>query len=273
MEPAVAEASPAHVSFHDVNMAFDGRVVHRSLSCAFPRGRITVILGGSGSGKSTLLRLIGGLLRPTGGRIRVAETDITDLPDAELFAVRSRLGMLFQGGALLDSMTVFDNLALPLRERRTGSQQEIAGRVHEQLTSVGLDGVEDLLPGQLSGGMLRRAALARAMILRPEILLCDEPFSGLDPISLKRVEALLAGINRRLGTTLIIVSHHIASTVRLADQVLLLLPGRAVTGPPATLQGSDDPEIAGFFDEDVPDESAYHPPADHEPVPPGVPAA
>jgi phospholipid/cholesterol/gamma-HCH transport system ATP-binding protein len=200
------------------------------------------------------LRLIGGLLRPTAGRIQVAGTDITELPEAELFSVRARLGMLFQGGALLDSLTVFDNLALPLREQGSGSAAEIARRVREQLASVGLDGVEDLLPGQLSGGMLRRAALARAMILRPEILLCDEPFSGLDPISLKRIESLLSGINRRLGTTLVIVSHHIASTVRLADQVLLLLPGRAVTGPPSELESSADAAVSSFFDEDVPEE-------------------
>lgn len=254
MEPALSEAAPDHVSFEDVHMAFDGRVVHRSLSCTFPRGRISVILGGSGSGKSTLLRLIGGLVRPTSGRIRVADSEITQLSDGEMFAVRSRLGMLFQGGALLDSLTVFDNLALPLRERRAGSRDDITQRVREQLASVGLEGVEDLLPGQLSGGMLRRAALARAMILRPEILLCDEPFSGLDPVSLKRIEALLAGINRRQGTTLLIVSHHIASTVRLADRVLLLLPGRIVTGSPAEMQASSDPEVAGFFDEDVRDE-------------------
>lgn len=259
MEPALSEAAPAHVSFENVHMAFDGRVVHRSLSCAFPRGRISVILGGSGSGKSTLLRLIGGLVRPSSGSIRVADSDITQLSDAEMFAVRSRLGMLFQGGALLDSLTVFDNLALPLRERRAGSRDEIARRVREQLASVGLDQVEELLPGQLSGGMLRRAALARAMILRPEILLCDEPFSGLDPVSLKRVEALLAGINRRLGTTLLIVSHHIASTVRLADRVLLLLPGRIVTGSPAEMRASRDPEVVAFFDEDAPHDHALAP--------------
>ena len=247
-------AAQPHVAFTDVHMEFDGRVVHQSLSCAFARGKISVILGGSGSGKSTLLRLIGGLVQPTAGRIEVAGRDITRMSEAELFAARSRLGMLFQGGALLDSLTVFDNLALPLREHAVASEPEIPGRVREQLASVGLDDVEDLLPGQLSGGMLRRAALARAMILRPEILLCDEPFSGLDPISLKRIESLLAGINRRLGTTMIVVSHHIASTVRLADQVLLLLPGRAVSGPPAELQASPDAEVAGFFDEDVPDD-------------------
>jgi phospholipid/cholesterol/gamma-HCH transport system ATP-binding protein len=247
-------ALTSHVSFEDVDMQFDGRVVFDGLRCSFARGRISVILGGSGSGKSTLLRLIGGLVQPTAGRIEVAGRDITRLSEAELFSVRARLGMLFQGGALLDSLTVFDNLALPLREHRAIPDADIAARVHEQLRSVGLDDVDGLLPGQLSGGMLRRAALARAMILRPEILLCDEPFSGLDPLSVKRIESLLAGINRRLGTTVIVVSHHIASTVRLAHQVLLLLPGRSVSGPPDVLRSSADPAIAGFFDEDVPDD-------------------
>lgn len=249
---SVRTASPPHILFEDVHMAFDDRVVHRSLDCSFPQGQISVILGGSGSGKSTLLRLIGGLVRPDAGRILVAGRDVTTLSDEDLFEVRSRIGMLFQHGALLDSLTVFDNLALPLRERRLGSEAEIAERVREQLSAVALDDVERLLPGQLSGGMLRRAALARAMIQRPEILLCDEPFSGLDPISLRRIESLLAGINERFGTTLLVVSHHIASTFRLADQVALLLPGRCVAGSPDELAASDDPEVSGFFDEGSP---------------------
>jgi phospholipid/cholesterol/gamma-HCH transport system ATP-binding protein len=249
---SVLPAAPPHVLFENVHMAFDDRVVHRALCCSFARGRISVILGGSGSGKSTLLRLIGGLLRPDAGRILVGDRDVTQLSEAEMLEVRTRLGMLFQHGALLDSLTVFDNLALPLRERGLGSEAEIAGRVREQLASVGLDDVDRLLPGQLSGGMLRRAALARAMILRPEILLCDEPFSGLDPISLHRIEALLDGINERFGTTLLVVSHHIASTFRLADQVVLLLPGRSVCGTPQQLSASDDPEVSAFFDEGAP---------------------
>lgn len=258
---SVRSAAPPHILFEDVHMAFDDRVVHRSLSCSFARGRISVILGGSGSGKSTLLRLIGGLVRPDAGRIVVAGSDVTRLSDDELFDVRSRLGMLFQHGALLDSLTVFDNLALPLRERGLGTEAERAMRVREQLASVGLDDVERLLPGQLSGGMLRRAALARAMILRPEILLCDEPFSGLDPISLRRIESLLAGINERLSTTVLVVSHHIASTFRLADQVLLLLPGRSVSGAPEELAASPDPEVSGFFDEGATSGRHHHVPA------------
>jgi phospholipid/cholesterol/gamma-HCH transport system ATP-binding protein len=231
-------------------MAFDGRIVFDSLSCSFPRGRITVVLGGSGSGKSTLLRLIGGLIQPEAGRIEVAGQDLTD-PRTSIGEVRSRIGMLFQGGALLDSLSVFDNLALPLREHTNLDRGAIAEAVRSQLDAVGLGGIENLLPRQLSGGMLRRAALARAIIRQPEILLCDEPFSGLDPTSLKRIELLLTRINRERGITLIVVSHHIASTLRLADQALLLLPGRAVCGRPSELRASRDPEVADFFDEEL----------------------
>jgi phospholipid/cholesterol/gamma-HCH transport system ATP-binding protein len=250
----------AHVLCADVDMAFDGRPVLRGFTCGFPRGRISVILGGSGSGKTTVLRLIGGLVRPQRGRIVVAGVDISDLSETQMYAVRRKLGMMFQGGALLDSLEVFDNLAFPLREHTTMTEAEIATEVHQQLRAVGLSNVDDLLPGQLSGGMVKRAALARAIIRKPEILLCDEPFSGLDPISVKRIEALLHGINQRLAITMLISSHHIPSTMRLADQVVLLLRGGAVVGPPSELQTSPDPLVSGFFNEEV-DESAESPEA------------
>jgi len=250
MDPARSvDPSAPHVALRDVGMAYDDRVVFDGLTCAFARGRISVILGGSGCGKSTLLRLVGGLVRPSSGAVEIGGQDITRLAQTDLYGVRSRLGMLFQGGALLDSLTVADNLALPLREHSALPPSDVDRRVREQLAAVGLAGNEELLPGQLSGGMLRRAALARAMITRPEILLCDEPFSGLDPLSLKRIESLLAGINRRFGTTLLVVSHHIPSTMRLADQVLLLLPARAVQGTQDEMRASADPQVASFFDE------------------------
>src|SRR5574340_637674 len=144
---------------------------------------------------------------------------------------------MFQGGALLDSLTIFDNVAFPLREHTDKRKADIATEVQRQLTAVGLSGVDDLLPGQLSGGMIKRAALARAIITKPEILLCDEPFSGLDPISVKRIEALLQQINRQLSITMLISSHHIPSTMRMADLVVLLRPDGAVTGSPRELHG------------------------------------
>src|SRR5262249_42943561 len=153
------------------------------------------------------------------------------------------LGMLFQAGALLDSMTVFDNLALPLREQGGLDEGGIAAAVHERLQAVGLRDVDALLPSQLSGGMVKRVSLARAIIRNPAVLLCDEPFSGLDPISAKRIEALLVSVSRGRGITTVVVSHDIDSTMRMAEQVLLLLPGGYFQGAPAELRASADPRV------------------------------
>lgn len=240
-----------HVAFSNVRMSFGRREVFRSLSCGFPAGKLSVILGGSGSGKSTMLRLMGGLVRPLGGAIRVDNTDVTTLSESRLFEVRRKLGMMFQGGALLDSLTVFDNLALPLRERAGLSEIEIADLVHARLEAVGLTDVDDLLPGQLSGGMVKRVAVARATMMQPAILLCDEPFSGLDPISAARIERLLLGINREHGITVILVSHSIASTLRMADHVLVLLPDGPVEGSPAALAKAADPRVQAFLGGEV----------------------
>ena len=252
--PAAASNQPPHVVFTNVRMAYGDRPVFRGLTCSFPQGQISVILGGSGSGKSTALRLIGGLVRPTSGSIVVAGEDMTRLSERQLYGVRQKLGMMFQGGALLDSLTVFDNLAFPLREHTRLTEAEIAERVHDCLDAVGLSDVNGLLPGQLSGGMTKRVALARAIIRNPVILLCDEPFSGLDPISGRRIETLLCSINHRFGMTMIVVSHHVASTMRMAAHVLVLLPDGAFEGPPQALRESHDPRIVSFLSEDV-DES------------------
>jgi len=247
---ALQQEDAASVEFRDVAMAFGNRRVLQGLSCEFPAGGISVILGGSGSGKSTLLKLIGGLVRPQAGSIRVAGEEITGLSERRLQGVRAKLGMMFQGGALLDSMTVFDNLALPLREHGRGlGEAAIATAVHECLEAVGVRNADALLPGQLSGGMTKRVALARAILSRPRILLCDEPFSGLDPISSRRIEALLVEINRRTGMTMIVVSHHIASTMRMASRILILLPDGAVAGTPDELRRAGDPRVVSFLDE------------------------
>jgi phospholipid/cholesterol/gamma-HCH transport system ATP-binding protein len=237
-------------------MAFGSREVFRSLTCAFPPGKISVILGGSGSGKSTILRLIGGLVRPLSGSIVVDGAEITRLPERGLYEVRRKLGMMFQDGALLDSMTVFENLAFPLREHARMTEDAITAAVHERLQAVGLSKVDGLLPGELSGGMVKRVALARAIVMKPVILLCDEPFSGLDPLSVRRIEALLVRLNRQLGSTMIIVSHHIASTMRMADHVVLLLPDGPVEGRPAELRRSSQPQVAAFLDEQADDQAA-----------------
>jgi phospholipid/cholesterol/gamma-HCH transport system ATP-binding protein len=227
-------------------MAFGSRPVFRDVSLRFPRGRVSVILGGSGSGKSTMLRLIGGLVRPSAGKVLVDGDDVAALSERALFRMRRKLGMMFQGGALLDSLTVFDNLALPLRERGE-PEAAIADEVHDRLVAVGLKDVDGLLPGQLSGGMVKRVALARAIIQRPVILLVDEPFSGLDPMSTRRIEGVLLEVNRTFQVTMLVVSHDVPSTMRMADWVTLLLPERAVAGEPRALASGGDREVVEFL--------------------------
>ncbi|MFT5443260.1 MAG: phospholipid/cholesterol/gamma-HCH transport system ATP-binding protein, partial [Myxococcota bacterium] len=173
-----------------------------------------------------------------------------ELDEPGLAQVRKRLGMLFQNGALLDSMTIFDNVALPLREHSDLSETEIAAAVRDRLDAVGLDDVEQLLPGELSGGMLRRAALARAIIENPEILLCDEPFSGLDPPNVERIEALLTRLNRERGLTVVVTSHHMASSLRMGHRLVLLKDGAAVSGTPRELAQSEDSNIRDFLGAD-----------------------
>jgi phospholipid/cholesterol/gamma-HCH transport system ATP-binding protein len=236
-----------YISLDRVRMAYRSRVVFDSLSCRFPRGRFSVILGASGSGKSTILRLLGGLVRPQGGGVFVDGQEVNRLSQRGLRSLRRKLGMMFQGGALLDSYSVYDNVALPLREQRAYTDREIAIAVRRILDEVGVTDADNLLPGELSGGMLRRVALARALIRRPEVLLCDEPFSGLDPISIRRMEALLIEINQRLGMTMVVVSHDIPSTARSSDHIVLILRNRVLEGTPAELWHSDDSEAAEFF--------------------------
>jgi phospholipid/cholesterol/gamma-HCH transport system ATP-binding protein len=237
----------ARVRLDDVHLSVRGRAIFRGLSCSFPRGRISVILGGSGAGKSTLLRSIGGLVRPQRGVITVAGVEVSRLPEHALFEVRQRIGMLFQHGALLDSMSVFDNVALPLREHTDLAPPDVAAEVERRLTAVGLPGTGALFPRELSGGMLRRAALARAIVTDPEIVLCDEPFSGLDPINVRRIEKLFGTLNQQLGLTFLITSHHIPSSLRMADQIVFLLEGTAISGPPAEMRHHADKRVSGFF--------------------------
>lgn len=237
------------------NRVFDG------LTCGFPRGRISVVLGGSGAGKSTLLRMIGGLQKPDSGSIRVADQDVIGMSERALFKVRERIGMLFQGGALIDSMTVAQNVGLPLREHTRLSDSEIHEEVQRRLRAVGLDGKGDLYPGELSGGMNRRAAMARAIVMDPEILLVDEPFSGLDPINVRRIESLLVDLNRHLGLTIILTSHHLASSLRMADRLVFMVDGKALSGPPTDLLESADPRVVEFLRAET---DEYHDPRESE---------
>jgi phospholipid/cholesterol/gamma-HCH transport system ATP-binding protein len=237
----------SHVDVVSVRLAFGDRRVFDGLSCRFSQAKVSVILGASGVGKSTLLRLVAGLQRPDYGDIWIGEQEISRLPERQMLRVRKRLGMMFQGGALLDSMSVFDNVALPLREHTRMRDAEVTERVHAQFEAVGLKRVDALLPGQLSGGMKKRVALARAMIMDPEILLIDEPFSGLDPLAVRLIEALLIEVNHTKGLTMILTNHHIGSTMRMADEVVFLVDGAAISGTVKELKASIDPRIQRFL--------------------------
>ena len=248
MSERLLEPSRGEVEVRKLSLRRGERLVFEDLDCHFPAGRISVVLGASGSGKTTLLRVLSSLVRPDTGEIWIdGELEITCLAPPEARAYRRSVGMMFQGGALLNSMTVFDNVALPLREHTKMGEPEIAEAVHEVFRAVGLENVDDLLPGELSGGMVKRAALARALIQQPRILLCDEPFSGLDPSTVRLVEALLVQVNRRYGPTMIITSHHMESTLRMADHVVVIADGRAVEGTTDTLRDSTHPRVMEFF--------------------------
>ena len=247
---APSASDSAFIDVRDVRLKFGSRTVFDGLTCQFAKGEIHLLLGGSGTGKSTLLRMIGGLQLPDSGEIRVAGQSLTGLRERELGEIRTGIGMLFQSGALLDSMTVRENIGLPLREHTHTKTPEIDRRIKEVLASVGLENVESLLPRQLSGGMLRRVAFARAIVMEPEILLADEPFSGLDPLNVTRIEDLLVQLNRDLGLTIVVTSHHMASSLRMADQMILLRDHRAVIGSPEELAGSDDEGVTEFLGED-----------------------
>jgi phospholipid/cholesterol/gamma-HCH transport system ATP-binding protein len=240
--------SPADVDVRSLSLAFGERAVFDRMSCRFEYDHISVILGGSGVGKSVLLRTIAQLQKPDSGEVWVGDLELTRMSAQETRRFRRRVGMMFQGGALLDSMTVFDNVALPLREHTGMRPAEIADTVHAQLEAVGLKDVDELLPQALSGGMRKRVALARAMINKPEILLIDEPLSGLDPIAVRMIEALLIELGQLAKMTMILTSHHISSTLRMADHIVYLVGGGAISGSTDEIQRSPDPRLRAFLE-------------------------
>jgi phospholipid/cholesterol/gamma-HCH transport system ATP-binding protein len=240
------------VEARDLHFARGDRPIFRGLSCAFPRGKLSVVAAASGGGKTTLLRMVACLLLPDRGALVVdGGQDLTQLSRDEVVRYRRRVGMLFQFGALLDTLSLYDNVALPLREHSDLGEDAIRAEVRRVFDAVGLEDVDQLLPGELSGGMVKRAGLARALIEKPELLLCDEPFSGLDPPTVRRVEELLVHVNQRLGATLIVTSHHPQSTLRIADHLVLIDEGAAVEGAPRELVGRDE-RVAEFFLEALP---------------------
>ncbi len=211
---------------------------------------IAVIIGGSGAGKTTLLKMLIGLDRPSQGHILVDGEDATKMSETELNRLRKKLGMVFQYSALLDSMNVLDNVAFPLREhRRDLSEREVISRVKEKLAILGLAGTEDRLPSQLSGGMRKRAALARALMLEPKALFYDEPTSGLDPLSARLVDRLIAETRDHFGVTSVVISHDMAGALAIADQIHLLSQGQLVaSGTPKELARGQHPLARAFFE-------------------------
>jgi phospholipid/cholesterol/gamma-HCH transport system ATP-binding protein len=232
-----------------VRYAINGRVIFDGLDISIPRGGVTAIMGPSGTGKTTLLRLITGQLQPSAGRVVVDGQDLSRLTRRELFVLRRGMGMLFQNGALLTDLDVFENVAYPLREHTRLPEALIARVVLMKLQAVGLRGAARLMPSELSGGMARRVALARAMVMDPALLIYDEPFAGLDPIALGVVMRLIRRLNDLLGITSIVVSHDVQEIGLLADSAHLLFGGRVIaSGKPAALAKDASPEVHQFME-------------------------
>ena len=243
-----ATADDAVVDVRDVHYAIDGRPIFAGVNFRARRGLITAVMGPSGTGKTTLLRLITGQLYADSGQVLVFGRDIASLSRSEIYAARSRMGMLFQNGALLTDIDVFENVAFPVREHTDLPESVIRKLVLTKLEAVGLRGAADLMPGELSGGMARRVALARAIVMDPEVLLYDEPFVGLDPISLGVILRLIKQMNKVLGITSIVVSHDVKELATIADQSYLLSGGRVVaSGTPQELARSDSETVHQFM--------------------------
>jgi phospholipid/cholesterol/gamma-HCH transport system ATP-binding protein len=236
------------VAARDVHYSIDGRPIFAGLNFSARRGLITAVMGPSGTGKTTLLRLITGQLFADSGEVSVFGRDIASLSRAEIYASRSRMGLLFQNGALLTDIDVFENVAFPVREHANLPESVIRKLVLTKLEAVGLRGAADLMPAELSGGMARRVALARAIVMDPEVLLYDEPFVGLDPISLGVILRLIKQMNKVLGITSIVVSHDVQELATIADQSYLLSGGCVVaSGTPQELARSDSETVHQFM--------------------------
>ena len=242
-----AAHSAALVELRDVYFGYGERPVLRGLSMTVPRGKVTAIMGASGGGKTTVMRLIGGQQRAQQGQVLFDGQDVGQMDTAALYAARRRMGMLFQYGALFTDMDVFENVAFPLREHTNLPEALVRDIVLMKLHAVGLRGARDLMPAQISGGMARRVALARSIALDPELVMYDEPFAGLDPISLGTAAQLIRQLNDAMGLTTILVSHDLEATFRLADHVIILGPGViAAQGTPQEVLQSTDPLVHQF---------------------------
>ncbi len=236
------------IRLEHVSKAFGSFRVLDDVSLAIPRGEATVVLGRSGTGKSVMLKHVVGLLQPDAGHVFVGDTDITTLSPSELAIVRQQVGFLFQNSALFDSITVGENVAFPMRRHGDWPERTVQERVAQKLAAVGLEHAADLMPSALSGGMRKRAGLARAMALDPMVLLVDEPSAGLDPITSDEIDSLLVRVKEELGTTLIVVTHNIPSARRIGDALLFLHQGRVLArGTVAEMDRNEHPMVRQFM--------------------------
>ncbi|MEW6165318.1 MAG: ABC transporter ATP-binding protein [Pseudomonadota bacterium] len=235
------------VEIRDLNFAYDSRAILTGINMTIPRGKIVAIMGLSGCGKTTTLRLIGGQLRPTSGAVRVAGQVVHELDDEGLYGLRRRMGMLFQFGALFTDMSVYDNVAFQMREHTNLPEEMIHDLVLMKLHAVGLRGAHDLMPAELSGGMARRVALARAIALDPMLIMYDEPFAGLDPISLSIVGELIRKLNNALGASSIVVTHDVQESLKIVDYVYFVSAGKIVAeGTADEIKDSGEPYVHQF---------------------------
>nr|WP_276539198.1 ABC transporter ATP-binding protein [Chromobacterium alkanivorans] len=241
-------SSDNFIEFRNVSFAYGERPILKNLNLAIPRGKLVAVMGGSGSGKTTLLRLISGQNRPQAGEVLVDGKSVAKMSAAELYQHRRRMGMLFQFGALFTDLSVFDNVAFPIREHTKLPDSMIRDLVTMKLESVGLRGTQQLMPAELSGGMARRVALARAIALDPQLMLYDEPFTGLDPISLGVIAHLIKKLNHALGTTAVMVTHDVHKSLEIVDHVLFVAGGEIVAqGAPDQVRNSDSPWVHQFI--------------------------
>jgi len=254
-------------ALHGVDFSIDGKVIFRQLDIAIRRGEVTAIMGPSGTGKTTLLRLITGQLRADAGRVVVEGRDVAGLSRRELYAMRRRMGMLFQNGALLTDLDVFENVAFPLREHARLPERLLRNIVLSKLQAVGLRGAAQLRVQQLSGGMARRVALARAIVMDPQLLLYDEPFAGLDPISMGVVLRLIRSLNDALGISSVVVTHDVREISQIADSSYILSGGQVVaSGTPAELREHPSPVVHQFMDGLADGPVSFHYPAPDYPA-------
>jgi phospholipid/cholesterol/gamma-HCH transport system ATP-binding protein len=253
--------NPSIVSLKGVDFSYapGERTILSGLNMEFPRGKVIAVMGGSGCGKTTVLRLIGGQVSAQKGQVLFEGQDVGQMNTSELMGIRRRMGMLFQFGALFTDMSVFENVAFPLREHTTVSEETLRDLVLMKLNAVGLRGARDLMPSQISGGMARRVALARAIALDPPLIMYDEPFAGLDPISLGITARLIKNMNAALGATSILVTHDIPETFEIADYVYFIANGMiAAEGTPDDLRASSDPFVKQFVSADPDGPVPFH---------------